>query len=74
MSTSHPVRYLSLRKNYFPPLSSPVCGSLTCNTVRERVFLTLLVAKVSREIEIDRDIQRERARKRDREGKERGEE
>ena len=71
MSTSHPVRYLSLRKNYFPPLSSPVCGSLA---IRERVFLTLLVAKVSREIEIDRDIQRERARKRDREGKERGEE
>ena len=71
MSTSHPVRYLSLRKNYFPPLSSPVCGSLA---IRERVFLTLLVAKVSREIEKGRDIKRERARKRDREGKERGEE
>ena len=42
--------------------------------IRERVFLTLLVAKVSREIEKGRDIKRERARKRDREGKERGEE
>ena len=65
--------FIAAEKLFSPTLFSCLWFSYsTCN--KRQGFLTLLVAKVSREIEKDRDIQRERARKRDREGKERGEE